>query len=124
MRAKRSERGDSKLGCLLWTVVLLVGAAIAWVAIPVKVRTADFHDFMTDQAVYATRVRSSDLIKKHILKKAQELQIPIDPKHLKVVRSESRIKIDADYTVPLEFPFGWTYQWHFHHEVDRPLFYY
>lgn len=117
-------RGDSKLGCIFWLAVLIAGALIAWEAVPVKVRTAELHDFMTDMAIYATRERSSEAIKKRVLAKATELELPLDPKRLTVERDEATIRLEADYTVVLDFPFGLTYDWQFHHEVDRPIFYY
>jgi hypothetical protein len=124
MTVSRAVRGDSKLGCIFWLALIIVGALIAWQAIPVKVKTAELHDHMTDMAVLATRERSSEAIKKNVLAKAKELGLPLDQKSLQVSRSESRIRLVADYTVVLEFPFGITYDWEFHHEVDRPIFYY
>lgn len=124
MTVSRAVRGDSKLGCIFWLALIIVGALVAWQAIPVKVKTAELHDHMTDMAVLATRERSSEAIKKNVLAKAKELGLPLDQKSLQVSRSESRIRLVADYTVVLEFPFGITYDWEFHHEVDRPIFYY
>lgn len=124
MTVSRAVRGDSKLGCIFWLALILVGALIAWEAIPVKVRTAELHDHMADMAVFATRERSSEAIKKNVLAKARELGLPLQAKNLEVTRSDSRIRLVADYTVVLEFPFGVDYDWKFHHEVDRPIFYY
>jgi hypothetical protein len=28
----------------------------------------------------------------------------------------------AEYVVPVEFLGGYTYEWHFRHELDRPIF--
>ena len=124
MTVSRAARGDSKLGCIFWLALILVGALVAWKAIPVKVKSAELHDHMTDMAVFATRERSSEAIKKNVLAKAKDLGLPLNQKNLEVSRSESRIRLVADYTVVLEFPFGITYDWKFHHEVDRPIFYY
>jgi hypothetical protein len=124
MTVSRAVRGDSKLGCIFWLALIIVGALIAWQAIPVKVKSAELHDHMADMAVFATRERSSEAIKKNVLAKAKELGLPLDQKNLQVSRNESRIRLVADYTVVLEFPFGITYDWEFHHEVDRPIFYY
>ena len=119
-----AQRGDSKLGCIFWLALVVAGALIAWEAVPVKVRSAELHDHMTDMAIYATRERSSEAIRKNVLAKATELELPLTAKNLQVERNEARIKLVADYTVVLEFPFGITYDWKFHHEVDRPIFYY
>ena len=124
MTVSRTVRGDSKLGCIFWLALVFVGLLIAWKAVPVKVKSAELHDHMADMAVFATRERSSEAIKKNVLVKAKELGLPLDAKNLQVSRDESRIRLVADYTVVLEFPFGMTYDWEFHHEVDRPIFYY
>lgn len=29
--------------------------------------------------------------------------------------------MEVEYTIPVEFP-GYTYQWNFHHKLDRPIF--
>lgn len=124
MRRTNPARGDSKLGCIFWLAFLIAGALIAWEAVPVKVKTAELHDHMTDMAIYATRERSSEAIKKNVLAKARELELPLEAKNLSVDRDDARIRVVADYTVVLDFPFGITYDWKFHHEVDRPIFYY
>ena len=36
-------------------------------------------------------------------------------------KTNGRIKIEANYVIPLEFP-GYTYSWEFKHFVDRPVF--
>ena len=59
--------------------------------------------------------------KKQILQRAKELDIPLDKDDVEVQRVGDRIRMEASYTVPLEFP-GYTYEWHFDHEVDRPIF--
>lgn len=124
MKISCAERGDSKLGCILWLALVVAGALIAWEAIPVKVKSAELHDHMADMAIYATRERNADAIEKNVLAKAKDLGLPLTAKNLEVQRTESRIMLEADYTVVLEFPFGLTYDWKFHHEVDRPIFYY
>jgi hypothetical protein len=124
MTGSRAQRGDSKLGCIFWLVILAAGALVAWKAIPVKIRSAEFHDFLVDQAVFATREPRNEAIKKRVLEKAGDLELPVTAKQVEVHRSDARIRIVADYTVPLDFPFGYTYEWQFHHDVDRPIFYY
>lgn len=124
MTVSRVERGDSKLGCIFWLALAIAAVLIAWEAVPVKVRSAELHDHMADMAIVATRERNSEAIKKNVLAKAKDLDLPLTAKNLEVERTESRIKLDAEYTVVLEFPFGFTYDWNFHHEVDRPIFYY
>ena len=120
MRRRFAEKGEGNLGCILWAVIVLVVAMIAWKMVPIKVDDARFHDFMIDQAKAAER-RSPAAIKKAILREARKLDIPLDPKTLKVERYGDNIRMKARYTVFVEFPF-FTYEWDFKHEVDRPIF--
>jgi hypothetical protein len=118
--ARHHERGEGKIGCILWTLVLVVAGLIAWEAIPVKIASSELYDFMVEQAKWAGHT-SPDTLKRHILERAQELDVPLDPKNLSVQRVRDRIRMRAYYMVPLEFP-GYVYEWEFDLEVDRPVF--
>ena len=116
----RSERGEGKLGCVVWSLLLAVAILIAWKAIPVKVRSAELYDFMIETAKFAAQTPAEE-VKKQILVKAKDLDLALDKDHLSVEKGSDRIRIVADYSVPLDFP-GYTYVWKFHHELDRPVF--
>jgi hypothetical protein len=126
MRRRWSQRGEGNLGCIFWTAVLAVVVLVAWKMVPVKIKSAELYDFMVDQAGYASNAsNSAPVIKKRILSKARELDLPLDKDHLTVERTSDnlggRIKMRATYTVPVDFP-GYTYLWSFDHEVDRPVY--
>ena len=120
MDRHRGQRGEGKLGCILWSLVLLVGAMIAWKAIPVKVASSELYDFMVEQAKWAGHTPPATL-KQYILDRAKELDIPLDPKNVSVERVRDRIRMRAYYVVPLEFP-GYVYDWEFDLQVDRAVF--
>ena len=119
LRARR-QGGDTTLGCALWIVVLLVFAVICWHAIPVKMRTAELHAYMEDQAQLAGRL-PAEQIERRILQRAEDLSLPITKKELTVRKTANRIFMEVTYTVPLEFPL-YTYNWQFEHKVDLPYF--
>lgn len=121
MRRIEAQRGEGNIGCILWALVVIVVAHVAWMMIPVKIASAELADFMEDQARFAEH-RSPDLIKKGILNKARELEIPLDPKHLDVQRRGDHIYMKADYVVPVTFFGGYTYEWAFNLDVDRPIY--
>lgn len=114
------RRGEGKLGCVIWLVVLLVFVMIAMKLIPIKIASAELYDFMEEQAMFAGR-RKPDTLKKAILHRAKELDLPLKEKDIKVERHGGRIRIHCTYTIPVEFP-GYTHDWHFEHYVDRPVF--
>jgi hypothetical protein len=121
MPRRRAERGEGNLGCILWLLGLGLVTLIAWKAVPVKVQSTQLYDFMDEQAKFAAARTPPDQIAKAIVDRAHQLDIPLDKEGVKVVRDGDRIFMDVEYTVPLEFP-GYTYQWHFHQKIDRPIF--
>jgi hypothetical protein len=121
MPRRRSERGEGNLGCILWLLALGLVTLIAWRAVPVKIASTQLYDFMDEQAKFAAARTPPDDIAKAIVNRAQQLDIPIDKSDVHVTRDGDRIFMDVEYTVPLEFP-GYTYQWHFHQKLDRPIF--
>lgn len=116
-----SQRGEGNFGCILWAVVVIVVAHVAWMMVPVKIASAQLADFMEEQAKFAEH-RSPERIQKEILRKAQELGLPLDPKKVSAQRRGDQIYMEAEYTVPVTFFGGYTYEWHFVHDIDRPIF--
>jgi hypothetical protein len=121
MRRKTAERGEGNLGCIFWVLLAAVGLLIAWKAIPVKMASSELYDYLDEMARFSAGKEAPEEIKKKILAKANELHLPLDKDHCSVERTGDNIRISVDYTVPVEFP-GYTYNWHFHNELDRPIF--
>jgi hypothetical protein len=116
----RAERGEGNFGCIVWALVLGLVILIAWKMVPVKIATAELYDFMEEQAKFAANL-PPDQIAQKILWKAEELKLPLDKDHLTVKRVGDTIQMEAIYTVPVKFP-GKTYEWHFHHQINRPIY--
>ncbi len=121
MRKRIAERGQGNLGCVMWLVVLALAVFISWKMIPVKVASAEMYDFMDEQAKFTSVNTTAEEVKKNILAKAAQLKLPLDPANVTVERVGDSIRMKAEYTVPVQFP-GYTYNWHFVHELDRPIF--
>lgn len=120
MTRTRAPRGDSKLGCILWLLVLAALIFVLWKTVPVKIKSAQLQDFMGEQAKFAQSAKAEDL-KKRIVRRANELQLPVDPKKVVVQESYGHIRITCDYSVPIDFGV-YDYTWNFHLEVDEPVF--
>jgi hypothetical protein len=117
---RRKQAGDGKLGCILWSLLLIAGVLVAWKAVPVKIATSELYDFMVEQAKWAGNT-PSEVLQKRIVSKAAELDLPVDPKLVTVEKGGDKIRMGATFTVPLEFP-GYTYEWDFDLQVERPIF--
>lgn len=120
MQPNRRERGEGKIGCVLWTLALILAAMVAWKMVPVKIASAQMHDFMEDQAKFAANT-PPDEIKRRILVQAKDLELPITEKQVVVQRVGDSIRMSCTYTVPVDLPF-YTYNWSFNHQVNRPIF--
>ena len=118
---RRNPRlGEGKLGCVLWLVVLILAGLIAYKAIPVKLASAELYDYMDDQARFGARA-SSDALKKSILRKAKELELPVTARDVTVAKVGGMVKMRCKFTVPVEI-LGFTYDWDFDLQVDRRIF--
>ena len=106
---RQRQAGDGKLGCILWSLLLIAGVMVAWKAVPVKIATSELYDFMVEQAKWAGNT-PPEVLQKRIVSKANELNLPVDPKLVTAERPGDRIRMKAVFTVPLEFP-GYTYEW-------------
>ncbi len=120
MSVRRGQAGDSKLGCILWTLLLAAGVLIGWKAIPVKVATSELYDFMVEQAKWAAST-PEETLKRRIVDKAKELDLPLEPRGVTAERAGDKLRMRATFTVPLEFP-GYTYNWNFDLRVDRSIY--
>lgn len=120
MRIRRGQRGEGQIGCLIGLVILLIAGLIAYKVIPVKVKSAEMRDIVQDEARSAS-MHTDKMIHAAILNKAQQNGLPVGEDDIKVVRSGGYIRVDVDYTVPVKFP-GYTYNWHFHHKAENPIF--
>ena len=118
MRSRQS--GDGKIGCILWIAAFAIAALAAYKMIPVRIQSAELYDFMVEQAKWAAN-QPTDAIKKAIVQRARELELPVEPEDVRVEKGADRIRMEAQFTVPVEFP-GYTYYWDFHHLVDRSIF--
>ena len=116
----RRERGEGQFGCLVGLALLLIAGLIAYKMIPIKVKAAEMRDAVVDEARSAGQHRDPQIMAA-LLHKAESLELPITEDDIKIKRGNAEIRIDVEYTVPIEFP-GYTYQWNFHHYYENPIF--
>ena len=120
MRRRLGARGEGKLGCILWALLFAVAGLIAWKMIPVKIASSQLYDFMEDESKFAAG-NTVETLKKRIVEKAHELELPLKEENVTVEKPGDNIKMRAVFDVPVEFP-GYVYVWHFDHQVNRPIY--
>ena len=101
-RSKR-EHGGGTIKAILWTAALIYGAFVAYKIIPAYVAEYQLADKMQEQARFAVvNHYTDDQIRDTIYKVVQDLEIPVKREDIKVVSSQSVVKISLDYTVPVD----------------------
>jgi hypothetical protein len=120
MLRNRRERGEGQFGCLVGLVILLIAGLVAYKMIPIKVKAADLRETIIDESKSAGQHNDAQ-IRKQILTKAAQIEIPVEEKNIEIKRTSGEIRMKVNYTVPVDFP-GYTYQWHFKVETENPIF--
>lgn len=99
----------------LFGVALLFGVGYStYKVLPIYVSAYQFEDAVKEEAklsVYSSR--SEDEIHDKIMKKAQELELPIQPDQVVVRRSPYELVISADYVVHVDLG-NWPLELKFH----------
>jgi len=122
MTRSRGVRGGANFGCIVWLVVLGVVGYLLWKVVPVKIATSEFYDTMQEQAAFGS-IKDPKFIEFEILKKADELKLPVTKENLKITKARESITVEAHYEITIDFFNGlYKYVWKFDPVVVRPLF--
>jgi hypothetical protein len=120
IRSRRGERGASPAKIIVSILILALVAHSAYVFLPVYIAVYDFNTQVETQANFGAP-KSNDAIVKALLAYASERKLPLKRENIKVNRTQSRLVIEADYTVPIKFIF-YTHNWHVTTEHSAVLF--
>ncbi len=98
------RRGASALGCLVPLLALSILGYFAAHASDAAFRYYRFRDAMQQEARFAHRPRRTDeRIRERLLALADSQAIPVRPADLQVRRTESGIRISANYSEEIDF---------------------
>jgi hypothetical protein len=85
------------------------------------VNAYSFRDFIEQEARFAALKKADQEVSNRVLRKAQELELPVSPKDILVNRTNTHFDIAVKYSVPIATPV-YTYQWVFDEKSRAPLF--
>jgi hypothetical protein len=123
MRTWRYQRGDVPVGCLVGGVVAIIVVLVTIKVAPIMIHVGELDKEISNLADRANRREYTDQrIRRDILEKAEQLDLPVTKKSIDIKRTSNRIKVTVRYTMSIEFP-GYTYVWNKEHYHERPLFY-
>ncbi len=122
MTRSRTVRGAANVGCIVWLLILGFVGYVLFKVVPVKIATSEFYDVMQEQAAFGS-IKDPKFIEFEILRKAQELKIPVTKDNLKITKVRESITVEAHYEITIDFFNGaYKYLWKFDPLVIRPLF--
>jgi hypothetical protein len=100
---RRRERGEGRLKSIVIVVVIVLAIYSAVKIIPPYVNDYQLSDKMQEQARFAVVNRyTEEQIRENVFKVMQDLGIPAKREDIKVVATNSVVKISMEYTVPVD----------------------
>jgi hypothetical protein len=101
--ALRSQHGAGTIKAILWTVLLIYGAFVAYKILPAYVAEYQLADKMQEQARFAVVNHYTDeQIRDTIFKVIKDLEIPVKREEIKITASDAVVRIGCDYSVPVD----------------------
>lgn len=113
----RSRDGGAAIGCLVPLLVVVIAGYFAVHASDAAFNYYRLRDAMQQEARFSHR-KTDDQIKTRLRAFADSLGMPAEARQINVHRTETRIRISADYSEIIEFPF-FSKQIEFHPKAER-----
>jgi len=118
----RGARGEGRIGCIIWLIIVGLTGYALYKFVPVKMKTARFEDFMSEEASFGS-IRGVKEIERNILAKAKDLELPLSKDNLTITKTKEKIKVEAHYEIVVDLLGGYyRYVWKFDPVIERPLF--
>jgi hypothetical protein len=121
MTTRTRERGEGRFGTLVGLCVLGLTVYLGFKVVPVMINAYAFRDYIEQEARFAALRNKDQEVVARVVRKAQELELPVEEKAVKVNRVHGRFDIAVSYTVPIVTPV-YTYNWEFDEKFSAPLF--
>ncbi len=97
---------DAGIGRLKIIFVFLVLGAVAYTAfktVPVYMSNYELADYIRQLAIKSSVERvSPQIVQDHVVAHAQEQNLPVTRDNVKVTITSGKVRIDVDYTVPID----------------------
>lgn len=102
-------------------MVLAVTVYLGFKILPVMINAYAFRDYIETETRFAALRNKDEEVIKRVVRKAEELDLPVTTKNITVNRSQVYFDIKVDYTIPIETPV-YTYNWVFNEQYRATLF--
>ena len=123
MLRSESERGEGRLGSIIWLLIVAGVLYASWNLIPAYFSNYNFADKMTELARAPKYSHPDDRIESELIKAAQEnhLEDFIKARTCKINTLEVRRVIICEYDRVVQILPGVKHTFHFKSEADQPL---
>lgn len=115
-----NQRGEGRLGVLVWIVLMGAGIFFAVRTIPVKISTMEFNESVDKQVQFAatTGTFNQEKLMKSILDKATEMEIPLTKKQVQIEPRSGELRVTVQYQIEIDlavYKWVWDYDLAFEH---------
>ncbi len=117
---RRSERGEGRAGCVLWSLFLTAVVIVAVKVVPVQMSVMKLKDQMEEAAQLRWK-DSNRKLERFIIDRAAELELPVGAKDVVVKKGGGRVKMDVNFIVPLDF-YVFQKDWNIEIEMTREIY--
>ncbi|MEM8963081.1 MAG: hypothetical protein AAGD38_16475 [Acidobacteriota bacterium] len=118
---RNGQRGESKLGCIVWILILIAGGIAAARIIPVKISEHQLKDKMEEMAALHPRW-DENKYRNAIINEAASLDIPLEKGQVKVKKEGTRsVTMEVQTTVPVDLIVT-EIDWDIHIKMRRDIF--
>ena len=122
MRTVGSQRGESKVGCIFWSLIALLFVIVGKEVVTIKMGAMKLEDHMIELAMTQGK-REQDFFQREIYNKARFLDLAVDRKQIRVKKFPERVVMDVEFIAPVEV-LSFTYEWNIKIHVDRDVFWF
>ena len=119
--AWQRERGNGRIGFIFALAIFCAVVFTAIKIVPVRINAYNFREVLRTEARMGAVRNSDETIAKRIMEHAEDLEIPLSKKNLKVRRTKSRMIVEASYEQPIDLKVM-TYVYRFQTKQEAPLF--
>lgn len=116
---RRSDSGKSTVKAILSIAFIVAVVYSGFKIVPVYVNSYELQDYIQQQNPFWVAQRTpADAIRNHILAKARDLDLPVDPENVKV-EIGGGVRVSVDYNVPIDLKV-YTLKLHFTPSGQNP----
>jgi len=119
------EAGKGSLRGMVSLLVIVVLVYGGFKIIPARAAAYQLDDEVREQVILAGARRrkvSDDEIRRTIVQRAEALGLPVTERDVLIRRAAGNVRVQVAYTVRVEFPLEYTWDWNFESSHEGPSF--